>query len=107
MMENNNENQAKLTDSFCRIFTSFGQALSEILNDPELKAKAKEFGASAAASASLFAGRFKDEEVKEKFEEVGKAAQEFGNGIARTSQEWSSKVSGKEKSDNQNISPEK
>ncbi len=106
-MENNDENQAKLTDSFCRIFTSFGQALSEILNDPELKAKAKEFGASAAASANTFASRFKDDEVKEKFEEVGKAAQEFGNGIAQTSREWASKVSGKEKSGNKDTGPDK
>ncbi len=104
-MTSNEEQQSKLTDSFSRIFTSFGQALSEIFNDPELKTKAKELGKSAAASANTFAGRFKDEEVKSKFEEVGKAAQEFGNGIARTSKEWASRTSGKDKSCDQQPEP--
>ena len=60
----------------------FGDAVSKIFDDPELKKKAKEFGDSAVKSAKLFGKRFKDEEVKDKFKDVGKAAKEFGNSMS-------------------------
>ena len=49
----------------------FGDAVSKIFDDPELKKKAKDFGDSAVKSAKLFGERFKDEEVKTKFKDVG------------------------------------
>jgi hypothetical protein len=64
------------------MFRAFGQAVSEIFNDPELKEKAKEFTESAAESAKTFGSRFKDEDVKDKFRDVGKAAEDFGKSIA-------------------------
>ena len=64
------------------MFRTFGDAISEIFNDPNLREKAKEFGKSAGESAETFGKRFKDEDVKAKFREVGKAAQEFGESIA-------------------------
>lgn len=82
----------KLSESFSQIFTSFGEALSEIFNDPELKARAKEFGSSAAASASTFASRFKDKEVREKFAQAAIAAKEFGLGIVNEADELLSKM---------------
>jgi hypothetical protein len=60
----------------------FGDAVSKIFDDPELKKKAKDFGNSAVKSAKLFGKRFKDEEVKNKFKDVGKAAQDFGNSVS-------------------------
>jgi len=63
------------------MFRAFGEAISEIFNDPQLKAKAKEFGDSAANAAKTFGNRFQDDEVKAKFQEVGKAAQDFGKSI--------------------------
>jgi ribosomal-protein-alanine N-acetyltransferase len=60
---------------------TFGDAISEIFDDPELKEKAKEFGKSAAKSAETFGNRFKDEDVKAKFRDVGKAAQDFGKSV--------------------------
>ncbi len=68
--------------SFVDIFDKFGDALSEIFNDPELKNRAREFGRSAGRSADAFASRFKDEEVKTKWRDVGKAAQDFGRSVA-------------------------
>ena len=59
-----------------------GRAISEILNDPELKEKAKEFGDAAGESAKALGKRLKDEEVKEKLSEAGKAAQDFGKTVA-------------------------
>lgn len=64
------------------MFEAFGAAMGKIFNDPELKAKAREFGRSAAQSAQTFAGRFKDEEVKAKFKDAGQAAKDFGKSVA-------------------------
>jgi ribosomal-protein-alanine N-acetyltransferase len=68
--------------SFIEIFDKFGDALSEIFNDPELKEQARQFGKSAANSVNRFSERFKDQEVKTKFRDVGKAAEEFGHSVA-------------------------
>lgn len=69
-------------ENFAEMFKAFGQAISEIFNDPVLKEKAKEFTESTSSSAKTFASRFKDEEVKDKFRDVGKAAQVFGRSVA-------------------------
>ena len=77
------ETEKKTTvDSFTDIFKTFGDAISEIFSDPELKQKAKDFADSASDSAKTLADRFKDEDVKSKFRDVGKAAEEFGRNIA-------------------------
>ena len=64
------------------MFKTFGEAISEVFNDPELKEEAKEFGKSAAKSAEALGNRFKDEDVKAKFRDVGKAAQDFGKSVS-------------------------
>jgi len=69
-------------ESFGDLVKEFGDAVSKIFDDPELKKKAKEFGDSAVKSAKEFGGRFKDEEVKEKFKGVGQAAKDFGNSVS-------------------------
>jgi len=45
------------------------------------KEKAKDFAKSATKSAKSLGDRFQDEKVRDKFREVGKAAQEFGKSI--------------------------
>lgn len=78
-----NENNEKNTiDTFTEIFKTFGKAVGEIFDDPELKQKAKEFADSASVSAKTFANRFQDDDVKSKFRDVGKAAEEFGKKVA-------------------------
>ena len=79
MVENTNQSPGK---NFVDIFEKFGSTLSEIFNDPNLKAQAHEFGKSAGCSADALASRFRDEEVKARWREVGKAAQDFGKSIA-------------------------
>ena len=71
----------KTAESFGEMFKAFGEAISEIFNDPELKEKAKEFGKSAAKSAEALGNRFQDDDVKAKFRDVGKAAQDFGKSV--------------------------
>ena len=78
--QKSDENQA--ADNFAEMFRAFGQAVSEVFNDPELKEKAKEFSENASSSAKTLVNRLKDEDVKDKFRHVGKAAEEFGKSIA-------------------------
>ena len=65
-------------DDFADMFIEFGNAISQIFNDPKLKKKAKEFGKSTKESAVIFSERFKDEKVKKRFKKAGKAAESFG-----------------------------
>ena len=44
MTEEKDTEKKTTIDSFTDIFKTFGEAVSEIFNDPELKKKAKEFG---------------------------------------------------------------
>lgn len=78
-MENGKKSAA---ENLGQMFKEFGSAIAEIFNDPELKAKSKDFAESAAQSARAFAARFKDEDVKERFREVGKAAQNLGKNVS-------------------------
>jgi len=86
------EEYKKIPEALNQLFTSFGETLSEIFDDPELKSKARELGSGAAASASLFASRFKDEDVRQKFQQVGEAARQFGTSVARSTEEFASRV---------------
>ncbi len=81
MSQEENSSKKTATENFGEIFKAFGDAISEIFDDPKLKEKAKEFTESANESARIFGHRFKDEEVKSKFRDVGKAAQDFGKAI--------------------------
>jgi len=72
-----------LGDDFVSIFSELGNALSEVFNDPSLKKSAKTLGTHTKKSAELFKSRFKDEEVKLKFKNVGKAMEKFGKDIGK------------------------
>jgi ribosomal-protein-alanine N-acetyltransferase len=82
MPQENQEHRTETVESFAGIFKDFGQAIGDIFNDPKLKEKAKEFAESASVSANSLADRLKEEDVREKFRDVGKAAEEFGKNIA-------------------------
>ncbi|MBC8477854.1 MAG: hypothetical protein H8D49_05865 [Dehalococcoidia bacterium] len=83
MVPEENTDKKGTAESFGEIFRSFGEALSEIFNDPQLKEKAKEFGDSAAKAAKTFGSRFQDDDVKARFREAGPGAQGFGQGHTR------------------------
>ncbi len=70
------------SDSLRQMFTALGEAFSEVFNDPELKAKAREFGDAATESAIHLGRRFKDDDVRERFRQAGEAAEEFGRSVA-------------------------
>jgi hypothetical protein len=77
-----NKGNRSPVESFGDMVKEFGEAISKIFSDPELKKKAKEFAKSAEDSARAFGKRFKDEGVKEKFGDFGKAARDFGNDVS-------------------------
>ena len=82
MSQEENASKKTSTENFADMFRAFGQAVSEIFNDPELKEKAKEFTESTVEAAKTFGSRFKDEDVKDKYRDIGKAAEDFGKSIA-------------------------
>ena len=62
-----------------KIIKTFGETVSEILEDPALRKKALEFSQSVVDSAAkVVNSRIKDDEVRDKFSDVGKAAQTLG-----------------------------
>ena len=69
-------------EDFRKMLETFGKAMSEAFNDPELKDKAKELGNSIGKTAKTFGSRFQDEDVKNQFKQEGKAAQQFGKSVA-------------------------
>ncbi len=80
-MAGNKDNKGPV-ESFGDMVKEFGEAISKIFSDPELKKKAKEFAKGAEDSAKAFGRRFKDEGVKEKFKDFGKAARNFGSSVS-------------------------
>jgi hypothetical protein len=86
-MEEDNREKKDSIESFTNMFKEFGEAVSEIFNDPRLRQKAREFNESAFESAKALGDRFKDEDVKNKFKDVGKAAQEFGRNVRESFEE--------------------
>ena len=77
-----NKGNRSPVESFGDMIKEFGESISKIFSDPELKKRAKDFAKSAEDSAKAFGKRFKDEGVKEKFTDVGKAARDFGNDVS-------------------------
>jgi [ribosomal protein S5]-alanine N-acetyltransferase len=62
-----------------KVMKAFGETVSEIFEDPDVKKKAREFSQSLVdAAAKVVESRVKDDEVKAKFQNVGKAAQNLG-----------------------------
>ena len=82
MSQEEKSNKKTTAENFGEMFKVFGDAISEIFDDPKLKEKAEEFAESAVESAKIFGSRFKDEDVKAKFRDVGRAAQDFGKSVA-------------------------
>jgi hypothetical protein len=66
-----------------KVIKVFGDTLSEILDDPEFREKAREFSLNVVDSAAkVINSKLKDDEVRAKLKNVGKAAQDLGKSIA-------------------------
>ena len=63
---------------------AFGVSISEILDTPEVKVKATELAESVVdAAVKVSQSKVKDEEVRARFREVGKAAKVLGNTLEK------------------------
>jgi [ribosomal protein S5]-alanine N-acetyltransferase len=70
------------TEAFTDLFKTFSDAIGKILDDPEVRGKAREFSDSVIdAAARVMENKVKKEEVRAKIREVGKAAQTFGKSV--------------------------
>ncbi len=78
-----NETQ-KAAETLGDMIKAFGASVGEILDDPEVKQKAKEFAKTVVDAATNVAqSKVKTEEVRAKFRNVGKAAQTLGNSLEK------------------------
>jgi len=69
----------KAVESLGKMIKAFGDAMSEVFEDPDLRKKAKEFSQSVMDSAArVVEGKLKDDETKKKFRDAGRAAQSLG-----------------------------
>jgi len=76
------DDRGTAAEKFGNMMRTFGDTLGEIMEDPELRKKAREFAQSAVdAAAKLANSKIKDDEVKGKFRSVGKAAQDLGKSL--------------------------
>ncbi|HXY73800.1 MAG TPA: hypothetical protein VEH58_00585 [Dehalococcoidales bacterium] len=67
---------------FGELFKKFSETVGEIIDDPELKSKAKEFSKTAVdAVARVVEKKVKEEEMRRKFRTVGEAAHTLGKSI--------------------------
>ncbi len=76
-------NETKTTsETFKELLQTFGDSISEIMDDPEVKEKAKAFAESVVdAAAKVGQSKVKNEEMRAKYRNVGKAAQTLGNSL--------------------------
>ncbi len=65
-----------------KLIKAFGDTISDIMQDPKVREKAREFSDSVIdAAAKVASNKVKDEDVREKFVDVGKAAQSLGKSV--------------------------
>ena len=72
----------KAAEKLGELLKTFGSTVSEILGDPEVKKKAKEFAETVVDSAAKVAqSKIEDKEIRNRFRNVGKAAQTLGKDL--------------------------
>jgi [ribosomal protein S5]-alanine N-acetyltransferase len=77
-----NQESKKVAETVGEMLRLFGNTVSEVLDDPTLKQKAKEFAASLVDSAARVAdNKIKAHEARAKLRDVGKAAQTLGKSL--------------------------
>jgi [ribosomal protein S5]-alanine N-acetyltransferase len=81
-MKTADNHKTKSAETFGEMLRAFGVSVSEILEDPVVKERAKEFAESVVdAAAKVGQNRIKDEEARSRFRNVGKAAKTLGDSL--------------------------
>lgn len=72
----------KAAETLGEMIKTFGNAMGEILDDPKVREKAKEFAQSVVDAAAEFAdSKVEDEQIRSRFRNAGKAAQTLGTSL--------------------------
>ncbi len=83
-MSSKEKQKTKEAETIGEMLRAFGVSISEILDTPEVKVKATEFAESVVDAAVNFSqSKVKDEEVRARFRDVGKAAKVLGNTLEK------------------------
>jgi [ribosomal protein S5]-alanine N-acetyltransferase len=82
-MPSQKDNEAKTAaEALGDMLKTFGNTMSEILDDPNVKESARQLASSVVDSAAkVVESKIKAEELRRKFRNVGKAAQTIGNSV--------------------------
>jgi hypothetical protein len=82
-MSSQKDNETKTAaETLGNMLKTFGNTMSEILDDPKVKESARQFASSVVDStAKVVESKIKAEELRRKFRNVGKAAQTVGNSV--------------------------
>jgi [ribosomal protein S5]-alanine N-acetyltransferase len=84
MPSKDNRETKEAAETIGEMLRAFGVSIGEILDNPEVKEKAKEFAASVVdAAAKVTQSKVKDEEVRTRFRNVGKAAKTLGDTLEK------------------------
>jgi hypothetical protein len=82
MPSEKNSDKKTTAETLGEMLRTFGNTISEILDDPEVKEKGIEFAESVVDAATKVAqSKVKSEEVRARFRNVGKAAQTLGSSL--------------------------
>jgi hypothetical protein len=82
MKSKTNHETRTASETFKEMLQTFGNSVGEILDDPEVKEKAKALAESVVdAAAKVGQSKVKNEEMRAKYRNVGKAAQSLGSSL--------------------------
>ncbi len=82
MTPNRKSKEEESAETLGKMLKAFGNTLSEIFDDPELKKSAKEFAESVVdAAAKVVQSKVEDKEVRARFRNVGEAAVTLGKSL--------------------------
>jgi [ribosomal protein S5]-alanine N-acetyltransferase len=74
----------KTAETLGKMLRDFGDSVGEIFDDPEVKENAKKFAESVTdAAVKVIETKVKDDELKTRIKNVGKAAQTLGNSLEK------------------------
>lgn len=82
MLRRKKDDKQIAVEKFGKLIKAFGDTVGEVLDNPELREKAKEFAKTAVdAAAKVADSKIKDADVRARFRTVGKAAQTLGKSL--------------------------
>ena len=83
MAEGEKNTKKTAAESFSEMVGEFGNALGEIFKDPKVQERAQAFAQSIGQAIQAFTDKLKEEEVKQRFRQAGRTAEQFGQKVTK------------------------